>query len=82
MQKKVVYPIDAGPRTTLCRWTEKNMDEQLQSGELEIGGEQNNEDPDDRVHQLTRKKPTMLKAEDNPQDPDDLVHENGDEDDE
>ncbi len=82
MKKKVVYPIDAVPRTTIRRRTEKDMDEQVHSAELKMGGEQNNEDPDDLVHELSRKKTTMLKAEDNPQDPDDLVHENGDEDDE
>jgi len=86
MKKKIVYPIDmntpANTQTTPRGRTEKDLDDQVHSGDLEIAGEQNNEDPDDLVHQLTRKKPNQLNAEDNPLDPDDLVHENGDEDDE
>jgi len=86
MKKKVVYPIDmntpVNTRTTPRGRVEKDLDDQVHSGDLEIAGEQHNEDPDDLVHQLTRKKPNQLNAEDNPLDPDDLVHENGDEDDE
>jgi len=86
MKKKPVPSIDknnsvkSGPASR--GRTEKDMDEQVHSGEMEIPGEGNNEDPDDRVHQLNQKKPKQAKAENNPEDPDDLVHENGDEDDE
>jgi hypothetical protein len=83
MKKKVVYATDehnlGNPRATPRGRIEKDLDDQVHSGELKIAGEQNNEDPDDRVHQSTRKDPNQLKAEENPQDPDDLVHENEDE---
>ena len=86
MGKKVVYTADhnnpgnlkASPRGR----TERDLDEEVHSEELENAVERNNEDPDDRVHKSSRKKTIESKAEENPQDPDDMVHENGDEEDE
>ena len=86
MRKKPLIPRDnekpASPSRTTGAHPERDPDEHVHSGELEIGAEQDNEDPDDRVHKSGWKKTIELKAEDNPRDPDDLVHENGDEEDE
>ena len=86
MGKKVVYTADHNNPETLKASsrgrTEKDLDEEVHSEEVENAAEWNNEDPDDRVHKSGRKKTIELKAEDNPRDPDDLVHENGDEEDE
>ena len=86
MRKKSFSPVDnkkpAGRPTAPHTRNERDPDEEVHTGDLEMGGEQFNEDPDDRVHKEKGGKPKQLKAEDNPQDPDDLVHDNDDEDDE
>jgi len=86
MGKKVVHPADHNNpgsfKATSRGRTERDLDEEVHSDELENAAERSNEDPDDRVHKSGRKKTIELKAEDNPRDPDDLVHENGDEEDE
>ena len=85
MRKKPVFSNDkkkpVSPRSTEDVDTERDLDEQIHSREL-IGGEPNNEDPDDKVHKPKPDQPKQLNAEDHPKDPDDLIHENSDDDDE
>ena len=84
MKKKPVYSTDnkkpAGPKAQADVNTERDLDEQIHSHESEIGEEDN--DPDDRVHNSRGNKTGQLKAEDQPNDPDDLIHEIGDDEDE
>ena len=86
MRKKPVRSSDnkkpAGRRSTADIGAERDLDEKIHSGESEIGGEENNEDPDDWVHKTKQGKPGQMKAEDHPKDPDDLIHENADDDEE
>jgi len=86
MKKKPVYlrdnkkPEGLGSQGDMD--TERDLDEQIHSRRSELGGEDNNEDPDDRVHKPKSEKQRPLKVEDHPNDPDDLIHENDDDDDE
>ena len=85
MRKKLVHPASnkqsVDVNATSRGRTERDLDEQVHSEEMEKDGSQNAEDPDDRVHKPAKRKPEALNAEDNPKDPDDLVHENGDDED-
>ena len=80
MKKKPVYSTDhkkpAGTKAQADVDTERDLDEQIHSHESEIGEEDN--DPDDRVHNPRGDKASQLNTEDQPNDPDDLIHENGD----
>jgi len=84
MKKKVVAPNDnkmsTGTPATFKGRIEKDIDDLVHSHEEEISGEQNEFDPDDRVHQPDRSKPGQI-DQDSLEDPDDLVHDNRDEDD-
>jgi len=88
MKKKPVYSTDnknlASSNAQSGVDTERDLDEQIHSHESEIGGDDNNEDPDDRVHkpQRQRDKASQLQAEDHPIDPDDLMHESDSDEDE
>jgi hypothetical protein len=86
MKKKPVFQTDkkkpADPKSQTDIGTERDLDEQIHAHESELGEENNNEDPDDLVHDPRRNKARQLNQEDQPVDPDDLVHENADDDDE
>jgi len=86
MKKKPVYSTDnkkpASAMSQVDVDTERDLDEQIHSRGSEIGSEDNNADPDDRVHQPKSVQERPLNAEEHSNDPDDLVHENDDEDDE
>ena len=78
MTKKPGYANDIKKPESSRRMQEGDMDEHVHSGESEMGREDVNEDPDDRVHKTKADKSRELKAEDHPRDPDDQVHENDD----
>ena len=86
MKKKPVYLKDdkkpADPKSQPDVDTERDLDEQIHSRGSEIGEENDNDDPDDRVHRANPGKSRHLKEEGHLNDPDDLVHENADDDDE
>ena len=86
MKKKVVVPNDkkmsTGTTAAFKGRIEKDIDDLVHSDADVLSREQNEEDPDDRVHQPERSKLKPTDQADNWEDPDDLVHESRDDDDE
>ena len=84
MKKNVVVPNDkkmsTGTTAAFKGRTEKDIDDLVHSdGDVQFS-EQNEEDPDDRVHQPDRSKSRLTEQDNNLEDPDDLVHDNTDDD--
>ena len=86
MKKKVVVPNDkkmsSGTTAAFKGRSERDIDDLVHSEEEKVFSEQNEFDPDDRVHQPRRSNPGLPDQQDNLEDPDDLVHDYRDEDDE
>ena len=83
MKKKVAPPNDkqttTGANATSNGRIEKDMDDLAHSRDEET--EQNEEDLDDKVHQVNKSKLRQIDQQDNLEDPDDLVHDYPQEDD-